>query len=98
MPVDHNLSEIGPVVKKLFTDPQKIMFLLMRKRNPRAHPRVTEEIPADAQTDAQRGKKRHVRGRQRLFEGCGGCLVAAAAHQRSDIDAVGMQGFETSAA
>ena len=32
--MDHNLSEIGPVVKKLFTNPQKIMFLLMRKRNP----------------------------------------------------------------
>ena len=75
MPVDHNLSEIGPVVKKLFTNSQKIMFLLMRKRNPRAHPRVTEEIPADAQTDAQRGKKCHVRGRQRLFE------AAAAAPQ-----------------
>src|SRR5829696_2782345 len=70
----------------------------MRQWNARAHARMTKEIPSDTQTYAQRGKKRHVRARQRLPERRGGRLVTATPHQRSNIDAVGMQGFVTAEA
>jgi len=72
--------------------------VLLRQRDARANPRMSQKISPDRQRQFERGQKLDVALGQRSAECFGRCRVPLAAHQRADIDPIGMQGFQTTEA